>query len=152
MVRFIGEHTSKVDDKGRVIFPAAFKSKMLAEGDDLRLVVRKENFASCLEAFTYSEWERQSDNVLSKLNPTFNEKHAIFWRAYMRNRAVVEPDLKFGRISIPKKLLDMIGVKKEVVFYGNDYKVEIWAKEVYEALEGSNEEISTLAGQLSETI
>ena len=70
----------------------------------------------------------------------------------MRNRAVVEPDLKFGRISIPKKLLDMIGVKKDVVFYGNDYKVEIWAKEVYEAMESSNEEISTLAGQLSETI
>ena len=152
MVRFIGEHTSKVDDKGRVIFPAAFKSKMLAAGDDMRLVVRKENFSNCLEVYTYSEWERQSDNVLSKLNPAFNEKHAIFWRAYMRNRAVVEPDPKFGRISIPKKLLDMIGVTKEVVFYGNDFKLEIWAKEAYESIDISAQEFTTLAGQLSEKI
>ena len=84
MVRFIGEYNVKVDDKGRLIFPAAFKSIMPAEGD-MRLVIRKENFSDCLEMFTYSEWERQSEKVLSRLNPAFNEKHAKFWRAYMHN-------------------------------------------------------------------
>ena len=68
----------------------------------------------------------------------------------MRGRAVVEPDPKLGRVSIPKKLLDSIGVTKEVVFSGNDYKIEIWAKEKYEASEISNEEFLNIAGQLSQ--
>ena len=145
MVRFIGEYNVKVDDKGRLIFPAAFKGIMPAEGD-MRLVIRKGNFSDCLEMFTYSEW------VLSKLNPAFNEKHAKFWRAYMHNCAIVEPDAKLGRISIPKKLLEMIGVTKEVVFSGNDYKIEIWAKENYESSIISNEDFISIAGSLSEII
>ena len=85
MIRFIGEYSVKVDDKGRLIFPAAFKGIMPAEGD-MRLVIRKENCSDCLEMFTYSEWERQSEEVRSRLNPAFNETHAKFWRAYMHNR------------------------------------------------------------------
>ena len=68
----------------------------------------------------------------------------------MRDRAVVEPDPKLGRVSIPKKLLESIGVTKEVVFSGNDYKIEIWAKENYEASAISNEEFLNIAGQLSQ--
>ena len=50
----------------------------------------------------------------------------------MRDRAIVEPDEKLGRISIPKRLLEQIGVDKEVVFSGNDHKIEVWAKEEFE--------------------
>jgi MraZ protein len=32
---------------------------------------------------------------------------------------------------IPKNILSSIGIKKEVVFTGNDHKIEIWAKEKY---------------------
>ena len=52
MIKFFGEYNAKVDDKGRLIFPAAFKSIMPAEGDMI-LVIRKENFSDCLEMFTY---------------------------------------------------------------------------------------------------
>ena len=52
----------------------------------------------------------------------------------------------------PKKLLEMIGVTKEVVFSGNDYKIEIWAKENYESSIISNEDFISIAGSLSETI
>ena len=148
MVTFIGEYTSKIDDKGRMVFPSPFKSLMNPEGD-MRLVVKKDIFAPCLEMFTFEEWQRQSEKILSKLN-IFNRAHAAFWREYMRNRAIVEPDAKLGRISIPKKLLESIGVTKEVVFSGNDYKIEIWAKERYEASEISNEEFLNIAGQLSQ--
>ena len=132
MVKFIGEYNVKVDDKGRVIFPAAFKSIMPADGD-MRFVVRKDIFENCIEMYTFAEWERQSELVRSKLNITFNEKHAKFWRAYMHNSAIVEPDAKLGRLSIPKKLLELIGVAREVVFSGNDHKIEIWAKENVES-------------------
>ncbi len=104
MVTFIGEYSGKIDDKGRVVFPSPFKSLMPSEGDQ-RLVVKKDIFEDCLEMYTFEEWERQSEEVKSKLN-IFNRAHAAFWREYMRDRAVVEPDAKLGRISIPKKLLE----------------------------------------------
>ena len=67
----------------------------------------------------------------------------------MRGRDVVEPDPKFSRISIDRKLLGSIGVNKEVVFSGNDFKIEIWAKENYEASALSNEEFIAIAESLS---
>lgn len=147
MVTFIGEYSVKVDDKGRVVFPSPFKSLMPAEGD-MRFVVKKDIFENCLEMYTFEEWERQSEEVKSELN-FFNRSHAAFWREFMRDRAVVEPDAKLGRLSIPKKLLESIGVTKEVVFSGNDYKIEIWAKESFEQSAISNEEFLNIAGQLS---
>jgi MraZ protein len=171
MITFIGEYNVKLDDKGRVIFPSAFKSIMSRpekekssedaesetggrnpeKGDsrDMRFVIKKDIFEDCLEMYTFEEWERQSEEVKSRLN-FFNRDHAIFWREYMRNRAIVEPDAKLGRISIPRKLLDSIGVTKEVVFSGNDFKIEIWAKEKYEADMISNEKYLEIAGKLSD--
>ena len=146
MITFIGEYSGRLDDKGRVVFPSPLKSLMPSEGDQ-RFVIKKDIFEECLEMYTFEEWERQSGEVKSKLN-FFNRAHAAFWREYMRDRAVVEPDPKLGRITIPKKLLESIGVTKEVVFSGNDYKIEVWAKEKYEASEISNEEFLNIAGQL----
>lgn len=148
MMTFIGEYTAKTDDKGRIVFPSAFKSVLPAEGD-MRFVLKKDIFEDCLEMYTYEEWERQSMDVKSKLN-MFNREHAAFWREYMRDRAVVEPDGKIGRLSIPKKLLESIGVTKEVVFSGNDYKIEIWAKEKFEASCISNDQYIALAEKISQ--
>ena len=135
MTTFIGEYTAKVDDKGRLVFPSAFKAVMPTDED-------------CIEMYTFEEWEKQSGEVKQKLN-FFNREHAAFWREYMRDRAVVTPDGKLGRLSIPKKLLESIGVTKEVVFSGNDYKIEIWAKEKFEANRISDKEYIAIAGKLS---
>lgn len=148
MITFIGEYSAKLDDKCRVVFPAPFKSLMPTDGD-MRFVIKKDIFEDCLEMYTFEEWERQSQEVKSKLN-LFNRSHASFWREYMRDRAIVEPDSKLGRISIPRKLLESIGVTKEIVFSGSDYKIEIWTKEKYEASAISNEEFLNIAGQLSQ--
>lgn len=148
MITFIGEYSAKLDDKCRVVFPAPFKSLMPSDGD-MRFVIKKDIFEDCLEMYTFEEWERKSQEVKSKLN-FFNRSHASFWREYMRDRAIVEPDSKLGRISIPRKLLESIGVTKEIVFSGSDYKIEIWAKEKYEASAISNEEFLNIAGQLSQ--
>ena len=148
MNTFIGEYTVKIDDKGRMVFPSAFKSLMPADGD-MRFVIKKDIFEDCLEMYTFEEWERQSSEVKSRLN-FFNRDHAMFWRDYMRDRAIVEPDGKVGRISVPKKLLEAIGVNKEVVFSGNDYKIEIWAREKFEEARISNEQYISLAGMLSQ--
>ena len=68
----------------------------------------------------------------------------------MRDRDLVEPDARLGRISISRKLLDSISVDKEVVFSGNDFKIEIWAKEHYENSRLSNDEFVALAESLSQ--
>ena len=126
-MNFVGEYSAKLDDKGRLVFPSAFKS-LCADTLSQGFVVKKSLFADCLEIFAYSVWERESEAVKAKLN-LFNREHDAFWRAYMKNRAMVVPDEKLGRISIPKALLDSIGVQKEVVFCGKDFKIELWAKE-----------------------
>ena len=148
MVTFIGEYTARIDDKGRVVFPAPLKC-LLPPGGDQRFVIKKDLFEPCLQMFTWEEWEKQSGEVKDKLN-FFNKRHAIFWREYMRDRDVVEPDAKLGRISISRKLLDAIGATKEVVFSGNDFKIEIWAKEKFEQERISNDDYIAIAESLSQ--
>ena len=148
MVTFIGEYTSKIDDKGRMVFPAPLKG-MLPPGSDMRFGIKKDLFEPCLQMYTLEEWEHTSAEVKSRLN-FFNRQHAIFWREYMRDRDVVEPDAKLGRITVSRKLLDAIGVTKEVVFYGNDFKIEIWAKEEFEKERIPNDEYIAIAESLSD--
>ncbi|MBQ5936134.1 MAG: protein mraZ [Bacteroidales bacterium] len=146
MAKFIGCYKAKVDDKGRLIFPAAFKSSM-GEGANLRFVVKKSLFAECLEMYAYDEWERDSEAVRSRLN-FFKPEHAAFWREYMRGTADVEPDGKLGRMTIPKALLEKAGIGKDVVFAGNNHLIEIWDKEKYEAREMKSEDFVALAEKI----
>ena len=148
MVTFIGKATAKVDDKGRIVFPSLFKNAM-PEGEAMTFVVHKDIYSDCLEMYTIAEWQRQSENVKSKLN-MLNEKHAKFWRRYMLERAEVTPDPKVGRISIPAELLEKIGITKEVVFLGSDYKIEIWSKEKFEDQIISEDEYKSMAEELSQ--
>ncbi|MBO7256226.1 MAG: hypothetical protein IIY14_04955 [Bacteroidales bacterium] len=131
MASFINDYRAKIDDKGRLVFPSAFKSS-LGECESIRLVVKKDIFEPCLEIYTYEQWEKESESIKSRLN-FFNKEHALFWRSYMSDTAIVEPDGKFGRITIPKQLLDSIGADREVVFAGKYFKIELWAKETYES-------------------
>ena len=149
MVRFLGEYTGKVDDKGRLVLPSAFKCAV-AEEKDLKFVIRKDIFENCLEMFTYREWERQSEEIKARLD-FLNRQHSLFWREYMRDCAVVEPDPKVGRISIPRKLLESIGVEKEVVFAGCDFKIEIWAREKYGSSAMSEDEFTALAASIPDS-
>ncbi len=139
MVKFIGEYESKLDDKGRVVVPSAFKSIVINRLDgassndnlaDIAFVIKKSLFSNCLEMYTYQQWEQESEEIKGRLN-FFNPEHDKFWREYSRDRALVTLDRKVGRIIIPKTLLKKIGVDKEIIFAGNDFKIEIWAKENY---------------------
>lgn len=156
MIKFIGEYTAKVDDKGRVVFPSALKAQMQSccpengetQAQDMRFVVKKDLWEPCLEMYTFAEWERQSEEIKSKIN-FLNRSEAAFWREYSRGRAIVEPEEKLGRMSIPKTLLESIGAGKELVFCGSDHKIEIWSKEQYAQSMLSQEEFIQLADTLS---
>lgn len=147
MTSFVGEYTAKIDDKGRIVLPSALKNA-IPEGTPLRFMVKKDIYANCLEMYLYEEWEKNSSEILGSLN-SLNPEHAQFWRKYMRHTAEVAPDPKLGRITIPRMLLDMIGATKEVVFSGVNFKIEIWAKEKFEAEILSDEEFVRIAQKLA---
>ena len=67
----------------------------------------------------------------------------------MQFRALVVPDPKIGRIGIPRELQELIGIDKEIVFVGNDYKIEIWAKDEYDRSIMPREDFVQLATELS---
>ena len=67
----------------------------------------------------------------------------------MRDCTEVILDARIGRFAVPRNLLEKIGVTKEVVFSGNDYKIELWAKEKFADSEISDEVYLKIAGALS---
>ncbi len=149
MVKFIGEYEAKLDDKGRVVVPAMFKnivSKQM-EGEEISFVIKKSLFANCLNMYTYQQWELESEQVRSRLN-LFRKEDDAWYREYMMDRALVTLDGKVGRIIIPKALLAKIGVKKEIVFSGKDFKIEIWAKENFGCNRLGDEEFTNLTEKL----
>ena len=147
MITFIGEYTSKVDDRGRLVLPAPLKG-CLPVGGDMRFVVKKSIYDDCLEMYTFEEWTRQTEKIKEELD-FFNPDHVKFWREFMRDVDIVEPDSKLGRISISRELLDAIGVTKDVVFFGVGFKMEVWAKDAFEASRISNENYISIARSLS---
>lgn len=147
MVTFIGKYSSKVDDKGRMVFPAPLKGSV-PPGSDMRFVIKKSLYDDCLEMWSYEEWEREAGKIREGLD-FFNPQHVKFWREYMRDCDIVEPDARLGRISISKYLLDAIGVSKDVVFFGVNFKIEIWAREKFEGSKVSQEDYVAIAQSLS---
>lgn len=145
---FIGDCLAKIDDKGRVVFPSSLKAQV-PEGCGMHFVLHRDIYRKCLEMYTYEEWQVQADYIRSKLDLILNPDHARFWSKYMEESAVVVPDPKIGRISIPRNLQESAGLTKEVMFAGKGYKIEIWDKEEYESSRMSTEQYRALAKELS---
>ncbi len=148
MTGFFGTHNAKFDDKGRVVIPSAIKSVVPA--DQTRFVIRKDRNSNCLEMFTWQEWEAMSQAVRAKLDLAFNAQDIRYWRTFMSNTITVVPDAKLGRITIPEEIRKTAGITKDVVFLGVDYKVEIWAKELFEDGCFSDEEFDQMSRQIAE--
>ena len=150
MVRFFGKACGKVDDKGRVVFPAVFRDAMVKEGlEDMTLIVKKNVQQRCIDLFTYAEWARRSDKVLEGLDPELSTEDAAFWTKYNEGVYALVPDGKLGRLNIPEELLRKAGITKDVVFGGIGYKLQIWAKETYESSLMTDEEFKLSAQRLS---
>ncbi len=147
MVTFIGEYTCKLDSKGRVIFPAAFK-KQLTGSNQERFVIKKDIFESCLILYPNDEWERQVKIVRKKTNP-YKKEHNMFLRRFFMGVAELILDAS-NRILIPKRLLDEVGAEKELVMAGQFGKIEIWPRDRYEKIDLGDEEFAGMAEDIME--
>jgi MraZ protein len=142
MATFIGDYTCKVDVKGRIILPAAFKKQMPADAQD-HFVVRKDIFENCLVLFAIEDWNRQLVKIRKKLNP-YNREQNMFLRNFFKGTAELSLDNN-NRILVPKKLMDLIGADRDVVLAGQDGRIEIWAADIYDKIDMPAEDLANLA-------
>ena len=150
MVRFFGKATGKVDDKGRLVFPAIFRDAMIRGcAEDMTLVIKKNVHQNCLDLFPYEEWVKRSDKVLEGRDPELNIEDADFWTKYNDGVSTLVPDGKLGRLNIPSELLASTGITKEVVFSGVGYKLQIWDADTFTADLLSDEKFKETASRLS---
>ena len=150
MVRFFGKANGKVDDKGRIVFPAVFRDAMVRAGEtEMTLVVKKNVQQPCLDLFTYEEWVRRSNLVLEGIDPELNNEDADFWTKYNDGVYTLAPDGKLGRLNIPSELLAQASITKEVVFSGVGYKLQLWSAEVREQNLLSDDKFKDTATRLS---
>lgn len=128
VINLIGTYECKVDAKGRLMLPQAFK-KQLASITQEGFVLKRAVFQKCLELYPMSEWNVLSQKV-NKLN-RFNKKNDEFIRRFNAGVKPVEMDAS-GRILISKDLHAFAGTKKEIVVNAAINVLEIWDKELYE--------------------
>ncbi|MDL2251705.1 division/cell wall cluster transcriptional repressor MraZ [Odoribacter sp. OttesenSCG-928-J03] len=145
MLSFIGEYTGKTDNKSRVVVPSAFRKEML-KAQQTVFVLRKNIFEACIDVYPLNEWELMVANMKSALN-LFDRKHATFFRAFYSGAQEVEMDGS-GRILLPKRLLDEIQVDKDMIFSGQDSKIEIWNPERYEGAKLSGEDFAAMTQEI----
>lgn len=152
MNSFIGDYNCKADAKGRILFPSAFKKQMASSATE-RFVIKKDLFEKCLVLYPIDEWERQNKIIRSKINP-YNKEHNRFIRGFYKGTAEISLDGS-NRLLIPKRLLDQVGITKEVVLAGQYDKIEVWANDLYDNIVENDEEFAQLtekimAGSLNE--
>ena len=145
MSNIIGTYECKVDVKGRLMFPVAFKGQLddsLAKG----FVIKRSIFRKCLELYPMEEWELESKRI-SNLN-RFVKKNVDFIRKFMAGVKNVELD-STGRLLIPKDLISYSDIKKEIVLASVVNKIEIWDKSEYEkAVDYDPDEFADLAEEV----
>jgi len=145
MNSFIGDYICKIDPKGRLLLPSAFKKQMPENARDI-FVVKKDIYEKCLILYTIDEWERQNELLRNKLNP-YNKEHSNFLRSYYRGAAELVLDSS-NRLLIPKRLLVEVEIDKDICLSGQDKKIEIWAKERYDTISFNETEFSDMANSI----
>ncbi|MBR3022357.1 MAG: division/cell wall cluster transcriptional repressor MraZ [Bacteroidaceae bacterium] len=129
--RFIGNTDARMDDKGRVFFPAVFRRALQKEGDEA-LMIRRDVHQNCLVLYPKSVWEQQLDELRARLN-RWNAQQQMVFRQFVAGVDELPIDGN-GRILIPRRLIAQLGITTDVRFIGMDDTIELWPKAQAEAL------------------
>jgi MraZ protein len=145
MLNLLGEHSCKVDSKGRVMFPAKLR-KQLEPVISSGLVLNRDIFEKCLILYPKPEWDRVNAEM-SRLS-RYDRKHQLFQRKFMKGATLVDFD-STGRLLLPAALLDYAMISEhgnELVVSGVGETMEIWSKKQYEdvVLNADDDDLSAL--------
>ena len=128
MINLIGTYECTVDNKGRIMIPAQLK-KQLDGFTKEPFILKRSVFQNCLELFPYNEWKLMMDKV-NKLN-RFVKKNNDFIRMYTAGVKSIDLD-STGRLLVPKDLIAISKLTKNVVLSSSINIIEIWDKDEYE--------------------
>ena len=120
---FLGTHTPKVDEKGRIILPAKFRPGLsdgvvLTKGQDRSLVL-----------WPIAEFEAAA----AKVREASQSNAGV--RAYSRvlfSSAFDQVPDRQGRVNLPSALRDYAGLDRDCVVVGNHATVEIWDTDAWQ--------------------
>lgn len=144
MFQLTGEYECKMDPKGRVKLPAGLIRQLSATGN-LSFVMNR-GFEKCLMLYPKEVWEKKTQEV-NNLN-IYIPKQRQFIRYFYRGATELTTDTA-DRILIPKNLNEYAGLGKEVMLFAYHEQIEIWAKDRYAEMLGSEpEEFSELAAEV----
>ena len=145
MIGFIGTYDCKADAKGRVMIPVTLKNQLspvLNKG----FVIKRSVFQPCLELYPMDEWQLLMEKMNKKNR--FRKKNNDFIRTFSAAVKPVEIDAT-GRLLIPRNLISVAGIQKEVVLSSAINIIEIWDKDNYEkVIEETAENFADLAEEV----
>jgi MraZ protein len=134
---FIGEHTFKVDGKGRVSIPADFRRE-LEEGDPLApqsgrprmVIVYGHDAQKQLIVYTFEGYRELAAEIAAL--PRGSKKRKIMQSLILNRARPTEVDAD-GRLVLPQMLRDKIGLDGTAYFGGMGETFEIWKPEAQSA-------------------
>jgi len=117
---FLGTHTPRLDDKGRLVLPARFRDELAAG-----LVITRGQ-ERCLTVWPAAGFARFTEHVQSA--PQTSRDARAYFRMLFAGASDEVPD-KQGRVTLPPQLRDYAGLDRDCVVIGMNDRVEVWETE-----------------------
>ncbi len=116
-----GGETHSVDSKGRVKIPSRMLKSLTNE--DIEMFIFTRGLDKCINAYPLNYW-KQIEKKIENTNE-FNSKDRYFLRYFMM---WTDEGLLDGqqRIILPKKFMELAGIKNEVSILGVKDHLEFW--------------------------
>ena len=128
---FLGTHTPRLDEKGRLILPAKYRDE-LAEG-----VVITKGQERCLYVWPLAEFTRVTDAMRDA--PVTGKGLRDYSRVLFASASDEVPD-KQGRITVPPALRSYAGLERDCVVIGANTRLEIWDNQSWETYLAAQED------------
>jgi len=122
MAYFTVSQECKVDFKGRLMFPVAYR-KIMGDALSQGFVLKRSIYTKSLELHTKAAWDKELLK-LKKLN-RYKEKHQQIIRHLLDGVREVELDAA-DRLLLPKDLLGFANINTDVIFVPFFTYLEIW--------------------------
>ncbi len=121
---FLGTHTPRLDEKGRLFLPAKYREELAAG-----LVLTKGQ-ERCLYVFPEPEFGRITEAL--RAAPVTAKAVRDYSRVFFASASDEIPD-KQGRITIPASLRDYAALQRDCVVIGANTRLEIWDAAAWDA-------------------
>ena len=128
---FLGTHTPRLDEKGRLFLPARYREEVAAG------VVITKGQERCLYVFTAAEFARKAEQLQS--TPLSAKAARDYARQFFGSAFDETPDRQ-GRVTVPPGLRAYAGLDRDCVVVGANTRLEIWDAAAWAAYEAEQEQ------------